>query len=123
MLVEADAVVTEPVPLLPGFQMLGVGPNRDVGLEIPVRERVGQLAADLEMVELFAVGEQIKDENFHGALPGEFLGPPWRRIFIRRLGLKARPAKRFIGSCRGARAQALPNPTKVGPDPALTGWC
>jgi hypothetical protein len=122
MLVKADAVVAEPIHLLPGLEMLGIGANRDVGLEITVRERVGQLAADLEMVELFAVGEQIKDEDLHGALPGEFLGPPWRRIFIGRLGLKARPAKRFIGSCRGVGA-ALPNPTKVGPDPALTGWC
>jgi hypothetical protein len=81
MLVESDAVIAEPVHFLPGIEMFGIGANRDVGLEVPVRQRVGQLAADLEMIKLFAVGEQIEDENFHGVLPWEFGAPPWWRKF------------------------------------------
>ena len=34
MLVEADAVIAEPVHLLPGFEMLGIGAHRDIGLEV-----------------------------------------------------------------------------------------
>ena len=37
MLVEADAVIAEPVHLLPRLEMLGVGPHRDVSLEVAVR--------------------------------------------------------------------------------------
>jgi hypothetical protein len=33
------------------------------------------------MIKLFAVGEQIEDENFHGVLPWEFGTPPWWRKF------------------------------------------
>ena len=69
MLVEADAVIAEPVHLFPGFEMLGIGAHRHVGFEVAVRERVGELAADLEMIELFAIGEQVKDENLHDVLP------------------------------------------------------
>ena len=36
MLVEADAVIAEPVHLLPGFEVLGIGPDCDVGLEVAV---------------------------------------------------------------------------------------
>ena len=68
MLVEADAVIAEAVHLLPGFEVLGIGPERDVGLEVAVRQRVGQLAADLEMIELFAVGQQVEDETLSWTL-------------------------------------------------------
>jgi hypothetical protein len=57
MLVKADAVIAEPVHLLPGFEMLGIGAHRDVRFEIAVGERIGELDADLEMLELFAIGE------------------------------------------------------------------
>src|SRR5664279_5059206 len=73
MLVEADAVITEPIHFLPGIEMFGVGPNGDVGLEISVRQRVGEFAANLEMVELFAVSEQIEDEYLHGRVPPTML--------------------------------------------------
>ena len=67
MLVEADAVVAEPVHLLPGVEMLGVGAHRDVGLEVLLAQRIGQLGrAVLQVVEVLAVGEQIEDEDFHG---------------------------------------------------------
>ena len=69
MLVEADAVIAELVHLLPGVEMLGIGAHRDIGLEVAAGKRVGELAADLEMVELFAIGEQVEDEDFHGAFP------------------------------------------------------
>src|SRR5215475_1496006 len=69
VLVEADAVIAELVHLLPGFEMLGIGAHRDVGLEVAIGERIGELAADLEMLELFAIGEQVEDENLHDVLP------------------------------------------------------
>ena len=65
MLVEADAVVAEPVELLPGLEMLGVGAHRDVGLEVLLGQRIGQLVADLQMVEVLAIGQQIEDEDLH----------------------------------------------------------
>src|SRR6185312_14512398 len=66
---EADAVIAKPVHFLPGFEVLRIGTNRDVRLEVAVGERIRQLAADLEMIELFAIGEQVKNENLHGVLP------------------------------------------------------
>src|SRR5215469_11197112 len=69
VLVEADTVIAELIHLLPGFEMLGIGAHRDVGLEVAAGERVGELAADLEMVELFAIGEQVEDEDFHARFP------------------------------------------------------
>ncbi len=65
MLVEADAVIAEPVELLPGGEMLGIGARRDLGLEMLLRQRIGQLAADFQMVELLAIGQQVKDKDFH----------------------------------------------------------
>ncbi len=37
VLVEPDTVITEPVELFPGFEMLGIGPRRDIGFEVSVR--------------------------------------------------------------------------------------
>ncbi len=67
MLVEPDPVIAEPVHLLPGGEMLGIGARRDFRLEVLFRERIGQFAADLEMLELFAIRQQVKDEHFHCA--------------------------------------------------------
>ena len=47
MLVEADAVVAQPVHLLPGIEVLGIGADRDIGLEMPLAQGIGQLRADL----------------------------------------------------------------------------
>ena len=65
MLVEADAIIAEPVELLPGGEMLGVGARRDLGREMLSRQRIGQLAADFQMFELLAIGQQVKDKDFH----------------------------------------------------------
>src|ERR1019366_7539393 len=79
MFIETDAVIAETVHFFPGIEMLGVGANGHVRLEVPVRQRVGEFAADLEMVELFAIGEQVENENFHDALPRKPCDPPcWR---------------------------------------------
>ena len=79
VLVEADAVVAEPVHLLPGVEVLGVGADGDLGLEMLRGQRIGQLAADLQMVEIFAVGEQVEDEDFHGgSFPRALLTLPQR---------------------------------------------
>ena len=66
VLVEADAVVAQAVELLPRVEMLGVSAHRHVGLEMLLAERIGQLGALLDMVEVLAVGEQVEDEDFHG---------------------------------------------------------
>ena len=86
MLVEADAVIAEPVHLFPGFEMLGIGAHRNIGLEVAAGERIGELAANLEMVELFAIGEQVEDEDFHGAFP---VTCPWWASYA----ASSRPAK------------------------------
>jgi len=58
--------------------MFCVGANCDVGLEVPARQRIWQFAADLEMTKLFAVSEEIEDEDFH-VLSFESKNPPcWR---------------------------------------------
>ena len=95
ILVEADAVKAELVHLLPGFEMFGIGAHRDLGLEVAVRERIGQFAADLEMVELFAIGEQVKDENLHGVLPIALalIGPPLAEALCRKVGPERLPGQ------------------------------
>ena len=35
MLIEAEAVIAEPVDFLPGVEMFGVGAHRHVGFEVP----------------------------------------------------------------------------------------
>src|SRR6516165_7213508 len=69
MLVEPDAVITQPVELLPRLEMFGIGPRRDLGLEIFVRQRIGQLVADLQMIELFTISQEIEYEDFHRIAP------------------------------------------------------
>src|SRR5471032_901838 len=67
MLVEADAVIAQPVELLPRVEMLGVGPHRHLGLEVLLAQRIGQLGVPaLEMIEILAIGEEIENEDFHG---------------------------------------------------------
>ena len=66
VLVEADPVIAQAVHLLPGVEMLGVGAHCYVGLEVLLAQRIGQLGAGLQMVEVLAIGEQIEDEDFHG---------------------------------------------------------
>ena len=71
VLVEADAVIAEPVECFPGFEVLGVGPHRRRGIEMPFRERVREFrAAFLQMVEIGVIRQQVKNEYLHGrALP------------------------------------------------------
>ena len=69
MLVEPDSVITQAVELLPGFQMLGIGPGRHLGFEIFVGQRVGQLVADLQVLKLFAIGQEIENKHFHRIAP------------------------------------------------------
>jgi hypothetical protein len=67
MLIEADAVIAKEVQLLPGIEVLGVCTHRDIGFEMLLAERIGQLRPRLQMVEILAVGEEIEDEDFHAA--------------------------------------------------------
>ena len=57
MLIEPDPVITEPVELFPGFEVLGIGPCRHLRFEVFVGQRIGQLVADLQMLELLAVSQ------------------------------------------------------------------
>jgi hypothetical protein len=41
MLVEADAIVAEPVHLLPDREMLGIGARRDLRIEMILRQGIG----------------------------------------------------------------------------------
>src|ERR1051326_8864388 len=48
--------------------MLGVGPLGGGGIEMPLRERVGELGlAALQVVEIGVVGEEVEDKDFHSA--------------------------------------------------------
>jgi len=50
MLVESDAVVAEPIHLLPCLQMLGIGACRHVCFKMPWGQRIGKLAANLQVL-------------------------------------------------------------------------
>jgi hypothetical protein len=66
MLVEADAVVAQPVELLPRLEMLGIGAYGHIGPEMLLAQRIGQLgAAVFQVIEVLAIGEQVEDEDFH----------------------------------------------------------
>jgi hypothetical protein len=65
VLVETDAVVAELVQQFPGIQVFGVGAGADLGLAVLGGERIGQFAADLQVLEVFPVGQQVEDEYFH----------------------------------------------------------
>ena len=71
VLVEADPVIAEPVERLPGFEVLGIGAHRRRGVEMPLRERIGEFrAAFLQMVEIGVIRQQVENEHLHGrALP------------------------------------------------------
>jgi hypothetical protein len=69
MLVEPGAVIAEPIELLPSLEMFGIGPCRDLRLEILLRQRIGQLVADLQMLELFTVRQEIENEDLHRIVP------------------------------------------------------
>ena len=67
VLVEAETVVAESIDFLPGIEVLGIGAHRHIGPEVPRGQRIRQLVADLQVVQMFAVGEQVKDEDLHGS--------------------------------------------------------
>jgi hypothetical protein len=73
MLVETDAVIAEAVQLFPGGKVLGVSADGDLRPEITFRQRIGQLAADLQMIELLAISQQVEDKDLHRVLPKALL--------------------------------------------------
>ena len=54
MLVEADAVIAEPVDLFPGIEVFGIGARGDRGIEMLAPQGIGQLVIDLQMIEMLA---------------------------------------------------------------------
>ena len=69
VLVKAEAVVGEAVDLFPCVQVLSIGANRDVRLEVPGRERASEFVADFQVVEMFVVRQQIEREDPYGTSP------------------------------------------------------
>src|SRR5437764_7329322 len=68
MLVEADPVIAETVERLPGVEMLLIGALGGGGVEMALRQRIGQLGlAALQMIEIGVVGEQVENKDFHCA--------------------------------------------------------
>ena len=65
VLVQPDAVEAELVHLLPGLQMLLIGPRRDLAIVMIERQRIGEILGLLVLVEVLSVGEQVEDEDFH----------------------------------------------------------
>ncbi len=63
MLVEADAVESQPVHFLPRLEMLLKGARAHLRIEISPRQRIGDVAAGFELVELPAIGHQV--EHIH----------------------------------------------------------
>src|ERR1700739_1908914 len=49
--------------------MLSIGPGCDLRLEILLRQRVGQLAPDLQVLELLTIGQEIEYKDFHWTCP------------------------------------------------------
>ena len=66
MLVQADAVIAEPVHLLPHGEMLLVGARRGLGIEIRFRQRKGHVPPGLELVEMTVEREKVEQEDLHG---------------------------------------------------------
>src|SRR5215469_6603449 len=65
MLVEADAVETQALHLLPRLDMLGIVPLRELWIEILAGQRVGEV---LEFVEMMAVRHEVEQKYFHEVL-------------------------------------------------------
>jgi len=65
VLVEPDSIITQPVELLPSLEVLGIGPHRNLRLEIFLRQRIWQLAADFQMLQLLAIRQEVEYENLH----------------------------------------------------------
>src|SRR5271170_8038944 len=90
VLVEPDPVIAEPVKLFPRVEVLGIGSRRDLRIEVLLRQRIGQFAADLQMVQLLPIGQQIEDKDFHylplTLLPGLDPGIPRSLPLLTRTG-------------------------------------
>ena len=69
MLVEADAVEPQFIEFFPGIEMLGIRSHGDGGIEMTFGKGMRQLAVYLQMFDIFAVWQQIEDENFHPNAP------------------------------------------------------
>ena len=68
VLVQPDAVVAEPVHLLPHGEMLLVGARRDLRLEIGARQRKRHVPAGLELVEMAVERQEVEQEDLHERL-------------------------------------------------------
>src|SRR5258708_31668900 len=65
MVGEAGAGIAQAIGLLPWLEMLGIGAHGNVRLEVLLAERIGQLDALFDVVEILAIGEQVEEEDFH----------------------------------------------------------
>ena len=65
VLVEPDPVISQMIEFFPGLEVLGISPRGDFGFEVFLWQCVGQLVVDLQVVELFAVSQEIEYEHLH----------------------------------------------------------
>ena len=69
VLVEAYTVEAERVHFFPDREMFLVSARRDLGVEVIARQRIGQMAVCLVLVEVLVVGEEVEKIDFHGQIP------------------------------------------------------
>src|SRR5262249_60921807 len=75
VLVEADAVEAQLLHQGPGVQVLTIVPHRELRAEVLRGQRVGQLAVDLEVIEVLGIRQQVESEDPHWASALRF--PPF----------------------------------------------
>ncbi len=68
VLVHADAVESQPLHLGPGVQVLGVGLDRRLGIEVMAHQLARQPPILAEPVDVGLVVHQVEDEDLHGRL-------------------------------------------------------
>jgi hypothetical protein len=66
VLVQTDAVIAEPVHLLPDGEVLLVGARRDFRVEIRAAQRKRHMTAGLELVEVTVERQEIEQKDLHG---------------------------------------------------------
>ena len=65
VLVEPHPVIAQAVELFPRLEVLGIGPRGDLGLKVFLWQRIRQLVADFQVLELLTIRQKIEDEDFH----------------------------------------------------------
>ena len=73
MLVEPDTVEPQLVHQAPSVQVLLIILDGNVGSEVLLGEREGQLTVLFEVVQVFRVGQKVETENLHTCRPPKLM--------------------------------------------------